>query len=79
MKYVLQIIIISILGGSVLTVHAQRRAEHTSSGRAAYGNSAPEFKASKKKNAKKKKKAVKTAKRKKVRNNRSSYFHGRPY
>jgi len=68
-----------ILLGCAINAYAQKRSDRTSSGRAAYGNTVPEFKAHKKKNQKKKKKAVKAAKRKKVRNNKSSYFQGRPY
>ena len=80
MTQLIQIVILTgILLGSAFNVHAQKRPERTSSGRAAYGNRVFDFKANKKKNQKKKKKALKAAKRKKVRNNKSSYFHGRPY
>jgi hypothetical protein len=80
MKRLFQItILIGILTGSAHSAHAQRKAERSASGRAAYGNTVPEFKASKKKNQKAKKKAAKSAKRKKVRNHPSSYFTGRPY
>ena len=52
--------------------------QHTSSGRAAYGNAVGDFKVHKKKNQKRKKRAYKAAKRKKAGNNRS-LWHGRPY
>jgi hypothetical protein len=80
MKRLLQIIVVTgVLCGSTISAHAQRKAEDTSSGRAAYGNAAPDFKAHKKKKKKSRKKAIKSAKRKQDRNNRSSYFTGRPY
>ena len=77
MKPLLRIfILISLLAGQVLTAQAQKKADRTSSGRAAYGNTVPEFRAHKKKNKKSKKKAIK---RKRATNKRSSYFSGRPY
>ena len=80
MKFLVQItIMIGILISSAFSVHAQKRADRTSSGRAAYGDTAPDFKANKKKNHRAKKKALKSAKSKKVRNKRSSYFSGRPF
>lgn len=54
-------------------------AQGTSSARAAYGDSAADFRANKKNNQKRKKNALKSAKRKKTKNGRSSYFEGRPY
>jgi len=80
MKPLLRIfILISLLAGQVLTAQAQKKADRTSSGRAAYGNTVPEFRAHKKKNKKSKKKAIKAVKRKRATNKRSSYFSGRPY
>ena len=80
MKHVLQMMVVIImLSGCAYRGHVQKRAENTSSVRAAYGNAAPDFRANKKKNKKSKKSALKSAKRKKDRNNRSSYFTGRPY
>ena len=72
-------ILISLFLGSAFSVDAQRKAEQTSGGRAAYGNTAPDFKEHKKKNKKSKTKALKAAKRKRATNKRSSYFSGRPY
>lgn len=80
MKRLLQIIIIaSILAGSAFSVHAQKRVQHTSSARAAYGNAVDEFKPNKKRNQKAKKKALKPAKRKNAGITTSAYFRGRPY
>ena len=80
MKRFFQItILISILTGFAFSAKAQKKPELTSSGRAAYGDTTPDFKVNKKKNQKAKKKSLRSAKRKKVSNKRSSYFRGRPY
>jgi hypothetical protein len=76
MKLLLQIMILtSMLALSACGIQGP---QHTSSGRAAYGNAVPDFKANKKQNQKRKKEARQGAKRKKTRNN-GSYFDGRPY
>jgi hypothetical protein len=74
MKHVLFIIILAsfLITGSAVNVLAQKKAHHTGSARAAYGNTVP-FKSHVKKNRKAKKKARKPAKRKKLRNNREGY------
>jgi hypothetical protein len=78
-RFVKIIILSGILTGSALNAHAQKAPERTASGRAAYGDTTPSFRANKKKNKKSKKKARKSAKRKTRTNNRSSYFTGRPF
>lgn len=81
MKRLFQIsIMTAMLLGFALNADAQKKAQRTSSARAAYGTAVPEFKAHKKRNRKAKKKARKSAKRKKASSNKkASYFKGRPY
>ena len=79
MKLLSQIVIlIFIFALSACNVYTQGSPQHTSSGRAAYGNPVSDFKANKKKNQKRKKKAYKAAKRNRAGNNQS-VWHGRPY
>jgi hypothetical protein len=67
-----------IIVASSVNVHAQGRDSRTSSARAAYGSTAPNFRVHKKKNAKSKKKARKEAKRKQDRNKNVPYRRGMP-
>lgn len=79
MKLFLHFLIVATMCGvSACGVNGGKSAHLTSSGRAAYGNAAPEFKANKKKNQKRKKMAGRQAKRKRATDNRL-YFHRRPY
>ena len=79
MRYLFQIVIMtSILTGYSFSAHAQKSPQRTAAARAAYGNTAPAFKANRKKNQKVKKKARKSARRKNT-NNNASYWKGRPF
>lgn len=79
MKLFSQITILAITFAlSGCNVYTKGSPQHTSSGRAAYGNAVSDFKVNKKRNQKRKRKAHKATKRKKVGNNRS-VLHGRPY
>ncbi|HYG20879.1 MAG TPA: hypothetical protein VD816_18200 [Ohtaekwangia sp.] len=78
-RFIKILVLTGFFTGSVVSAHAQKAPERTGSGRAAYGDTTPSFRANKKKNQKTKKKARKSAKRKKRTNTRSSYFTGRPF
>jgi len=63
---------------SACSIPIPRSPEDTATGRAAYGDVMPEYKAHKKKNARKKKRPLKRAKRNPSRDAKL-YGHGRPY
>jgi hypothetical protein len=67
-----------LIVASSVNVHAQKRAQRTSSARAAYGVTTPNLRVHTRRNAKAKKKAKKSAKRKQDLNKKVPYRRGMP-